>query len=530
LERIEEMEETLAAEDSSAAQIPQKDEIEDTASAIDESAFFEDEAANTSVPETEASAFLEDEAAKLPDSQTEESAFFEDESVKDEAANINESAFLDDDGANDIAAVINEASPAPLKKDNPFIANDESAFIEDESVDTPQSEKSADEPVLEEVALENVFDILSELENQQNVKSSTESVFNEHDLNVAAAKKEGVATEKDEELEAIVDDVIIENAFVANEVSGEEKNKAAEEIPAKKPTPEAVKNEEFSAAQINELGQKTYGEAEAIKEKPEELIEHPVVEEEVFEELLNETFDNSFENYKKELASAGADNSQAVCETKAVAPNVSQDLDEFQTPDLPVEIQAASGSAPAEAKKSPILQEEITEYADFEEVKDADAEHEQSDFEVLDNTEQELNEDEKKAEPISEKEAFEKMLVGEDAAQLLPDHILTPTFAQIYLEQGQPYLAKQIYERLLSQDPENDTYAEELEKINGIVQKLQSGEDVVIETRTYPDRLSANPAKKNVKSLKGKRIKPEIREILKEEFKKEHNDDENLPE
>ncbi len=38
----------------------------------------------------------------------------------------------------------------------------------------------------------------------------------------------------------------------------------------------------------------------------------------------------------------------------------------------------------------------------------------------------------------------------------IPDHVLTPTLADIYYQQGQPQLALQIYRRLLDADPDND--------------------------------------------------------------------------
>jgi tetratricopeptide (TPR) repeat protein len=144
-----------------------------------------------------------------------------------------------------------------------------------------------------------------------------------------------------------------------------------------------------------------------------------------------------------------------------------------------------------------------------EETSEEDSEH----LEVMENVRQKLNPDEQKAEPVSEEEAFESMLV-KDGTDLLPDHILTPTFAQIYLEQGQPYLAKQIYERLLSQDPENDEYNLRLEEVNGVIEMIKNGEEAVA-PKIYKPR-SERPRKTLKKSLKGKRIKEEIRQSLKE--------------
>jgi hypothetical protein len=94
-------------------------------------------------------------------------------------------------------------------------------------------------------------------------------------------------------------------------------------------------------------------------------------------------------------------------------------------------------------------------------------------------------------------------------SDLLPDHILTPTFAQIYLEQGLPHLAKQIYERLISKNGENDEYLEKIKEIDSIIEKMENSEDI--------QKLEQKNTKENVKKpLKGKRIKNDIRKTLKE--------------
>ncbi len=57
----------------------------------------------------------------------------------------------------------------------------------------------------------------------------------------------------------------------------------------------------------------------------------------------------------------------------------------------------------------------------------------------------------------------------EDRLNAIPDHVLTPTLADIYFQQGQPHLAVQIYERLLQKDPENDKIVKRLEKIKQVI-------------------------------------------------------------
>jgi tetratricopeptide (TPR) repeat protein len=51
----------------------------------------------------------------------------------------------------------------------------------------------------------------------------------------------------------------------------------------------------------------------------------------------------------------------------------------------------------------------------------------------------------------------------------IPDHVLTPTLADIYFQQGQPRLAVQIYERLLRKDPDNERIARRIEEIKKLI-------------------------------------------------------------
>ncbi|MDR0305195.1 MAG: hypothetical protein LBH98_10600 [Chitinispirillales bacterium] len=98
-------------------------------------------------------------------------------------------------------------------------------------------------------------------------------------------------------------------------------------------------------------------------------------------------------------------------------------------------------------------------------------------------------------------------------SDILPDHILTPTFAQIYLEQGLPNFAKQIYERLMLKDVENEAYMEKIKEIDLIIERMKNGEKVSIESKEIRRKNSITTAEK---PLKGKRIKNDIRETLKE--------------
>jgi len=52
-----------------------------------------------------------------------------------------------------------------------------------------------------------------------------------------------------------------------------------------------------------------------------------------------------------------------------------------------------------------------------------------------------------------------------DAALELPDHVLTPTLADIYFQQGQPQLSLQIYERLALRDPKDPRLQSKIQEI-----------------------------------------------------------------
>jgi len=52
-----------------------------------------------------------------------------------------------------------------------------------------------------------------------------------------------------------------------------------------------------------------------------------------------------------------------------------------------------------------------------------------------------------------------------DAALELPDHVLTPTLADIYFQQGQPKLSLQIYERLALRDPKDPRLQSKIQEI-----------------------------------------------------------------
>jgi pilus assembly protein FimV len=102
-------------------------------------------------------------------------------------------------------------------------------------------------------------------------------------------------------------------------------------------------------------------------------------------------------------------------------------------------------------------------------------------------------------------------------AYSIPDHVLTPTLADIYFQQGQPQLALQIYRRLLAADPDNERMAQRIAEIERSIATQEVEETVAMEHARKKTVAPAEPAapqpekkpKKSVKSrpLAGVRIK-----------------------
>jgi len=63
-----------------------------------------------------------------------------------------------------------------------------------------------------------------------------------------------------------------------------------------------------------------------------------------------------------------------------------------------------------------------------------------------------------------------------DAPFDLPDHVLTPTLADIYFQQGQPRLALHIYERLALKDPEDERLAAKIQEIKDVLLQFPDSE------------------------------------------------------
>jgi tetratricopeptide (TPR) repeat protein len=70
----------------------------------------------------------------------------------------------------------------------------------------------------------------------------------------------------------------------------------------------------------------------------------------------------------------------------------------------------------------------------------------------------------------------------------IPDHVLTPTLADIYYQQGQPKLALQIYNRLLEADPDNERIVKRTREIEHFIAMQETEETVMVDSGRKKDR------------------------------------------
>jgi tetratricopeptide (TPR) repeat protein len=132
-----------------------------------------------------------------------------------------------------------------------------------------------------------------------------------------------------------------------------------------------------------------------------------------------------------------------------------------------------------------------------------------SDIPLADSIEDELITDDKNLlEPtdlaIAEAKEFKEKMDKDGGGDAIPDHVLTPTFAKIYRQQGQFKLAKEIYERLLESDPDNIDF-----------------EDIILDLNQEILDAAESEKIRKPKPLAGKKINKAIRAKLKGKTKGE---------
>jgi tetratricopeptide (TPR) repeat protein len=96
-------------------------------------------------------------------------------------------------------------------------------------------------------------------------------------------------------------------------------------------------------------------------------------------------------------------------------------------------------------------------------------------------------------------------------AYSIPDHVLTPTLADIYFQQGQPQMAVEIYERLLKKDPDNVRITGRIDEIKKYIE--QTGWQPEVKEKKTRKQATVNVQPRSRKSavkpkpLAGVRIK-----------------------
>jgi hypothetical protein len=95
---------------------------------------------------------------------------------------------------------------------------------------------------------------------------------------------------------------------------------------------------------------------------------------------------------------------------------------------------------------------------------------------------------------------------GANAQYSIPDHVLTPTLADIYYQQGQPRLALQIYSRLLEADPDNDKLANRIQEIKSALASQETGETAMMDSGKKNEASSrSEPAEEPAREAAGRK-------------------------
>jgi len=128
------------------------------------------------------------------------------------------------------------------------------------------------------------------------------------------------------------------------------------------------------------------------------------------------------------------------------------------------------------------------------------------------------------SEPVK-KEQPEQHPVDEEScdpvkAESIPDHVLTPTLADIYFQQDQPYLAVQIYKRLLERDPDNEKIAQRIADIEQAIREREAMLEAADtgkqgEAADTNRKSRAKLSKTGARPLKGIKIKKSIKKRIK---------------
>jgi hypothetical protein len=126
--------------------------------------------------------------------------------------------------------------------------------------------------------------------------------------------------------------------------------------------------------------------------------------------------------------------------------------------------------------------------------------------------------------------SFPREIDERDKPYIIPDHVLTPTLADIYFQQGQYQLALQIYSRLLEKDPDNDRLQNRIIEINTCIEQNphENNDNHGTQYRHTGDNKPLNhivskdiSPKSNSRPLSGVRIPKKKKLVKKGQKKKE---------
>jgi tetratricopeptide (TPR) repeat protein len=125
-------------------------------------------------------------------------------------------------------------------------------------------------------------------------------------------------------------------------------------------------------------------------------------------------------------------------------------------------------------------------------------------------------------EIVADKDVFAEHPKASSEAEMpkdysIPDHVLTPTLADIYFQQGQPLLAVEIYERLLRKDPDNERIRRRIDEIKKHI--ALNGEHTPVK-KGKPEAKKAPAARGKRTDSSAQTPKPLAGVHIKKKFKK----------
>lgn len=352
-------------------------------------------------------------------------------------------------------------------------SGDEDTMAAVETLDTIEAEPAAQTPPAEEPPAIGHADTEDQSENQETASPpQPETVFDQvadEDL-LAADTDENIVPDEDDEEETVAEEYYT--------VSGE--NAQEEGAPA------------ADLKALDDLGDleiQTTMEDETESE-PEQAADMPVEQPEV---------------------ESVAENRETAPENTSTAPEDTPAGDETVPPG---DLLAEDIASPTEELPDDDTEDEST-VEDFYTISGESAEKETADVPELEavgaveieqsDTDPAREESESQAQaatPAADTQQEETTGESSAAAYAIPDHVLTPTLADIYYQQGQPQLAVQVYQRLLERDPDNEKFQQRIDRIR---QEISAQAETAASEPEAPARKTKSTRNKTGSSSRKKR-------------------------